>query len=342
MRGKYEACFLFLLLMIVEWLIPGPASLAQVTPHPFWLPVILMSVQYGSGTGLIVAALATALSWLAGWPAQTSQEDFYTYSMRVWREPVLWIGAAIVIGGLRNRQIRERLALEERLHQTENQRDTIAGFCHELQEGLTTHERQAAMARAGSIEAGLASLQQIRATNELQTVRSLIQAAVTEWLGNAHWTLYPLQEGELTAARDPLSDQENRTPVDLVRTALVYAVACCRPRVLSVFDEADAELLDGVGIFACPVRPIEGGPHHGLLVIESVPPDRLVPATVGAVLAIAHALGEAFDRANGTPERAPDHPQDEVAIGWDSTRKRAALDGSRASSTLTGGMSCSH
>ena len=52
LRGKYEACFLFLLLMIVEWVIPGPASLAQITPHPFWLPVVLLSVQYGSGTGL--------------------------------------------------------------------------------------------------------------------------------------------------------------------------------------------------------------------------------------------------------------------------------------------------
>ena len=298
LRGKYEACFLFLLLMIVEWVIPGPASLAQITPHPFWLPVVLLSVQYGSGTGLIVAALATGLSWVAGWPVQSAQEDFYTYSLRVWREPVLWISAAIVIGGLRNRQIQERFALEERLHLTERQRDTIADFSRELQEDITVHERRAATVRAGSVEAALEALQRLRAANEAEMM-PLLREAVREWLGDARWRLHPLQGGELCHADQPVPDV-----VFLVRTALVYAVATQRPRVFSVFDEQEAGLLDGVGIFACPVRPIEGGPYHGLFVVETVSPERLVPATAGAVQVIASALGQAFDRANRNAEAA--------------------------------------
>lgn len=298
LRGKYEAGFLFLVLMIIEWIIPGAASLAQIAPHPFWVPVILLSVQYGSRTGLVVAAVATGLSWLAGWLPQTSQEDFYTYSLRVCREPALWIGAALIIGGLRNRQIDERLALEERLLITERQRDTIAGFCSELQEGLTIQERRAATAWVGSIEAGLLSLERLRAARETAQMLALLQAAVVEWLGRASWTLYPLSGSELRPAHTSEDSPGTTQAAALVRTAMIYAVACHRPRVLSIFDEADAALLDGVGVFACPVRPIEGGPYYGLLVVETVPVDRLVPSTARAVLAIASALGEAFDEAN--------------------------------------------
>ena len=291
-RGKYEACFLFLLLMIIEWIIPGPASLAQISPHPFWIPVVLLSVQYGSGTGLVVAALAAGLSWLAGWPPQTSQEDFYTYSLRVWREPVLWILCAIVIGGLRNRQIRERLALEERLRVTQEQRDTIAGFCGELQEHAAVHERRAATARAGSLEAGLASLQRLRESGEPDLMAAL-HDAVQAWLGHARWTYFPLEEGEL---RHTHAERARLDACFPVRTALVYAVACHRPRVLSVFDESEASLLDGVGIFAASVRAGETGGSLGLFVLETVPPDRLDPASAVAVSAIAAALGEAIER----------------------------------------------
>ncbi|AWN39932.1 hypothetical protein [Methylobacterium durans] len=291
-RGKYEACFLFLLLMIIEWIIPGPASLAQIAPHPFWIPVVLLSVQYGSGTGLVVAALAAGLSWAAGWPPQTSQEDFYTYSLRVWREPVLWILCAIVIGGLRNRQIRERLALEERLRITEEQRDTIAGFCNELQEHAAVHERRAATARSGSLEAGLASLQQLREAAEPELTQAL-HAAVQAWLGQARWSYFPLEEGELRHAHSERARLDACFPV---RTALVYAVACHRPRVLSVFDESEASLLDGVGVFAASVRAGENGACLGLFVLETIPADRLDPASAVAVAAIAGALGEAVDR----------------------------------------------
>ncbi|MDR7038075.1 MULTISPECIES: hypothetical protein [Methylobacterium] len=300
MRGKYEACFLFLLLMIIEWIIPGPASLAQIAPHPFWIPVVLLSVQYGSGTGLAVAALAAGLSWMAGWPPQTSQEDFYTYSLRVWREPVLWILCAIVIGGLRNRQIRERLALEERLRITEEQRDTIAGFCHELQEHAAVNERRAATARAGSLEAGLASLERLRSAGGRE-ITSALQGAVEAWLGNARWTYYPIQDGELRHAHAERARLDACFPV---RAALVYAVACHRLRVLSVFDETEANLLDGVGIFATAVRTGDAATGLGLLVLETVPPERLDAASAAAVAVIADALGEAAGRARG---RGPCH-----------------------------------
>jgi hypothetical protein len=321
LRGKYEAGFLFMLLMIIEWIIPGPASLAQITPHPFWVPVILLSVQYGSRSGLIVAAAASGLSWLAGWLPQTSQEDFYTYSLRVWREPVLWTGAALFIGGLRNRQIDERLALEERLHVTERQRDTIAAFCSDLQEDLIVHERRAATAPAGTIEAGLISLQHLREACEPAHTLPLLQAAVTAWLGDACWRIYPQKGSEL----GPI--QPGQAAPDIMRAAVLVRTAM----VLSIFDEADAELLDGVGVFACPIRLIGGGAIYGLFVVETVPVQRLVPSTIGAVLAIANALGEAFDRTN----------QNAASVGEASPQPPAPVNAQNAGEPKSGVVQCS-
>src|SRR3954470_3928529 len=89
--GWYESVLIFVILLCIEWMIPGPASLARLSPHPFWIPVILISSQYGSASGLSITGCAGALSLFARWPEKPAQEDFYRYSMRIWREPILWI-----------------------------------------------------------------------------------------------------------------------------------------------------------------------------------------------------------------------------------------------------------
>ncbi len=43
-----EGVLIFAVLLVVEWVTPGRATLASVSPHPFWIPVILMSVQKGA------------------------------------------------------------------------------------------------------------------------------------------------------------------------------------------------------------------------------------------------------------------------------------------------------
>lgn len=298
LHGLHETALIFLVLLGIEWIAPGPAFLARLSPHPFWIPVILVSVQYGRVSGLAAAALATALASLAGWPAQTPQEDFYTYSLRIWREPALWIIGALVIGGLRSRQIRDRQALEADLQSAEVQRNALGAFCEALQAELSQFERAAATTTAGSVAAALEALHALRSGGASAAVDRL-PAALAAWLGETRWSLHLAREGSLHRAA-PTPREGGCEVTGALALARLYGIARRTPRTLSVFEERDAEVLDGIGIFACAIRCRYPAGTLGLLVVESVEPGRLSPALGLATSLLADTLGMVLD-----PARAP-------------------------------------
>ena len=302
LHGLHETALIFLVLLGIEWIAPGPAFLARISPHPFWIPVILVSVQYGRVSGLAAAALATALAGLAGWPAQTPQEDFYTYSLRIWREPALWIIGALLIGGLRSRQIRDRQALEASLQLAEVQRNALGGFCEALQAELGQFERAAATAPAGSIAAALEALHTLRCGSGSEAAERLPET-LAAWLGEARWSLHLARDG--TLHRIAAVPREGGCEVaGALALSRLYDVARRTPRTLSVFEERDAEILDGVGIFACAIQDRYRASSLGLLVVEAVEPSRLSPALGLSIGLVADTLGAMFDQARA-PARAP-------------------------------------
>ena len=58
-----ELFVLYSLLLVLAFVLPGPNELTAINPHPFWIPVLLLSVQYGPLGGfaaaLVVAAFRT-------------------------------------------------------------------------------------------------------------------------------------------------------------------------------------------------------------------------------------------------------------------------------------------
>jgi hypothetical protein len=89
----------------------GAAEIPGV-PHPYWLPVLLASCQYGvrGGTIAAVAASAVYLSELS--PASAAQ-DFYAYAATVAVQPGVWLATALVLGGLRNLHIHQYAQLTD-------------------------------------------------------------------------------------------------------------------------------------------------------------------------------------------------------------------------------------
>lgn len=343
LHGLHETALIFLVLLGIEWIAPGPAFLARLSPHPFWIPVILVSVQYGRVSGLAAAALATALAGLAGWPAQTPQEDFYTYSLRIWREPALWIIGALLIGGLRSRQIRDRQALEAATQLAEAQRNALGAFCEALQAELGQFERAAATVPAGSAAAALEALHALRCGGASEAIDRL-PAALAAWLGEARWSLHLTRDGSLNrVAATPLEGGCAVTGV--LPLARLYDIARRTPRTLSVFEEHDAEILDGIGIFACAIRCRYRAGTLGLLVVEAVEPGRLSPALGLATSLLADTLGTVLDPAlapvapllevppvDGLPMEAPSLEREMMAF--------AAIDPARRSGRIPESAAC--
>ena len=83
-------------------------------PHPYWLPVLLASCQYGVRGGMVAAVAASAVYWFALPPASAAQ-DFYTYAGTVAVHPATWLATALVVGGLRNLHMHQYAELTDEL-----------------------------------------------------------------------------------------------------------------------------------------------------------------------------------------------------------------------------------
>jgi HAMP domain-containing protein len=113
-----ETIGLLLLIALFRAVLPAGASGVGM-PHPFWIPVLLMSGQYGIMGGLFATLAASAALFVSGLPPQSAAQDFYAYAGVVAAQPCGWFATALIMGGLRSLHIHHQTDLLERLDQTE-------------------------------------------------------------------------------------------------------------------------------------------------------------------------------------------------------------------------------
>ena len=293
----FELILLFSLLLGVEFTLLGPARLASMSPHPFWLPVILMSVQYGAGGGLAAALTAIAVSCVIGWPDQAGGEDFYDYARRIWGEPMMWLGAAIILGGLRSQHLYTLDDLHDQLADAEEQRQQIGKLCNTLKSHCEHLERRMACSRDRSIEAGLAALASVR-NSESKDLPHSLAAAVELLLGPATYTVLFYGDGRLSERSefkrfgDPQREAASTTGLSPeLEDALVR-----EKRHLSILRDDDARLLAGTALFAAPIVSSGSEQVLGALLIQSMDASHIRQERETGLDAICRELAHALAR----------------------------------------------
>lgn len=113
---------IFLLLPMVS----GSTSSVSALPHLFWIPVLLMSAQYGIMGGLFASVSASAIYILITAPPQSALLDFYAYAGVIAAQPCAWFGSSLVLGGLRTLHIHNQTMLQEQFDGARAMADDLA------------------------------------------------------------------------------------------------------------------------------------------------------------------------------------------------------------------------
>jgi hypothetical protein len=93
--------------------------------HPFWIIILLVTVQYGINEAIMAALLSSAFLLIGNLPEQGLMETMYEYVFRVTYLPFLWFAAALTLGSLRSRQLLEKEHLQEELKQLKSKSSTL-------------------------------------------------------------------------------------------------------------------------------------------------------------------------------------------------------------------------
>jgi len=105
----------------------------DITPHPFWFIILLISGQYGTKEGLIVTIAASLILLANNIPPQEFSQDRYDYWFSLIQRPLLWFIMAVLLGELRMRHLRERNTLRQEVADAHRRETVITNDYHRLQ-----------------------------------------------------------------------------------------------------------------------------------------------------------------------------------------------------------------
>lgn len=248
----------------------GGTGFLSIEPNPFWLPVLVMALAYGTGPALVAAVLASAV-WITNVTEMPGAGDYFDHLFRVSVQPLLWFVAAVGIGEVTMLRIARHARLEKRcgtatrnVARLTDAFDGLSRTNRTLQVQVATDERT-----MGHVIATATQLAASEPAARRDAVIHLIAMAVrTEdftcyrLVGNVAraW----LRGGAAIGRRD-------------VTPAILLDRLRLRHGVVHAARQADRTALDGVGVAAIPLQHDGTGELLGCLVLHSLAFDALGP-----------------------------------------------------------------
>jgi hypothetical protein len=291
-----EIAVLVILPGLLDYVVPGFPTLNETQPHFYWLPVLLLTLQYGSPSGLLAAGVAIVLSSFLGWPEQEIGENHFSYLLRIWLQPVLWIATAVVLGQFRLRQIEAKQALERSVTRLIEQRAELAVHAQRLRDRCDRLERVIATRHEASGAALMATLGRTQSAARADAERAL-HDSITLAFGECRLTLFALAGDELRATFGHGANDERTLRRIPIASPLFQAIVR-RRETPSVLTPTGEQSLDGHGLAAVPV--VTGGHVTGALLLETCSSDRLDPATPDRLAALAVVMAASHPFVVGT------------------------------------------
>jgi hypothetical protein len=284
-----ELAGLLAVITLIDWALPS-VDVASLEPSPYWIPVLLLSLQYGTVAGLLAAAVATIVYVLHGVPEQGIGENLFTYLLKIWALPILWIGVSLLVGQFRLRQIEAKQELRRQLEMANKERESLSGYASGLERRVERLGRQLSSERGATSGAMLDALAHLQsgstgledafaaAARQAFPAAALSVATVlphgmdivlkSGWPEGAYWRTQ-------IAAGEPL-----------------YRAIVSDRRALSALTPGDDEALQGEGLAAHPIEVAGGGRVAGMIKIESADASLITQATIARLGVLARAIAE--------------------------------------------------
>jgi len=290
-----ELALFFGVFLLVDMLFLDGTRLREVSPHPFWIAILLVSAQYGINEGLLAAFVASAVLLVGNLPSQELSQDMYAYLFSICINPLMWIPMALSLGALRTRQIRDRGELREAVKQSKQESEALAQAYERLSRITAKLESRLAGKDRTVLSAFRAA--SLLAHNDEKQVLEGVADAVKAVLHPHRFSLFLARPKGLKIAlrigweRMPPLERWFDGSTDLYRHIVHDGGLLC------VANPWDEKVLEDQGLLAGPVADPATGACLGMLKIEGMDFLDLNEETVDLFRVLCDWIGMALARA---------------------------------------------
>lgn len=292
LRIVAEVALFFAMLVAIDLRLTGGLAFTGVAPNPLWLPVLMFAMAYGTGVGVIAAALASAY-WIYGARATVTDADYLDRLLHLSLPALMWFVAAGVVGEVTLSRVRRAGWLRRRGDAAQRDLSRLGVIVGDL--SATNRALQVRLAtergNTGQIVAMAAGLSAI----DPAARREAICALVTEASGTSDYTCYlSAPDGQarawLRGAGATARPQALGEPL--------LGILRKRAEIVHVGRRRDRVPLQGLGVAALPLWREGHADMIGVLVFHDLPfraLDAYGLAALGEIGAwLAPLLGEAL------------------------------------------------
>jgi hypothetical protein len=242
---------------------------ADVSPHPFWIVVLLCAVQYGTTEALVAAAASSAALLAGNLPVQSFDQDLYQWLFEATLQPLLWTVAAVVFGELQGRVRRERDALREEVLQSRKREEVIAAAYRKLDARRESLEARV----AGQLRTVFAIYNAAKGIERMATHE--VQAGVAELVNTVmsprRFSLFLLKGETLELAScEGWDSAETVFARSFDGQSPLFQAVVGSHRTLVAAVAEDERALAGEGLLAGPLLNVDSGEVVGMLKIEEM------------------------------------------------------------------------
>jgi hypothetical protein len=295
-----ELILFFAISLGIDYFVTGGNRFWDVAPHPFWMIVLLIAVQYGTGDGLFAAVMASGALLIGNLPVQSIYLDLYSYLFELSSRPMMWIAAALIFGELRMRYSRRTVQLIHDLKDAEHRAEVVASAYKSVDEAKQELEIRVAgqLRTVFSIHRAAKAIEKAGTGEVLMGVTDLVRGVMSP----KKFSVFLLKDGVLEAGINQgwmLEDGYSRT---LDSTSPLFQEVIGRQRFLCSAYPEEARVLGPEGIFAGPLMSVDTGEVMGMLKIEDLDFLELNLTTIDNFRILCDWIGTAYSNAKQAEE----------------------------------------
>ncbi len=261
-----EIILFFAVVLSIDYFLLDGDRFWSVRPHPFWLIVILLAVQYGANASLLAALTASLALIVGNLPPSELGADIFDYWAGIGLRPALWIGVGQILGQMRDRELAQRSRLTARIAVLEHQNHLIAQGFEELKRTKSALEARIAR-QFRTVITTYRAAQSMDVTDEARLTRGLDQL-IQSVLSPQKYSLWVLGPDGFRLERTVGWTESDTYQRQLELSHPIVQHLLAREPALCAARPTDERKLMGQGLLAGALTDLDSGEIVGMLKIE--------------------------------------------------------------------------
>lgn len=264
-----EIGIFFFIALVFDHFLFGGNRYWYTNPHPFWLIVILTSVQHGGREGLLAAVCSTVALLAFNVPEMPESQSIMSQFFEVAYHPVMWIATSVFVGGFRARQLRQQGSIYAKVAETEAKLERIT----ESYDELNTQKNRLETYVAGQLTTATELYQTARKVEKEEPAKIIVSALelVNTILNPKKVSIFLLVNDMLQAGIQKGWEEQEDSYLRFFRSeSPLFQAIVAKKQFLNVTHLEDERVLLGQGVLAGPLIDRTTGDITGMLKVEQL------------------------------------------------------------------------